>query len=112
MAAPILLLGLILTIFQFLPVSQTPSDWESSKSIAKSMLRDRVTRRKLLGYWVLLVLGWIVLGMWGVDEWLANHAVRFIAWWAACLMLTFLLILFALYDALSVVREEREKRDL
>jgi hypothetical protein len=93
-------------------VSQTPSDWDSSKSIAKSMLRDRVTRRKLLGYWVLLVLGWIVLGMWGVDEWLADHAMRFIAWWGVCLVLTLLLILFALYDALSVVREERDKRDL
>ena len=107
----ILLLGLILTIFQPPPVSQTPSDWDSSKSIAKSMLRDRVTRRKILGYWVLLVLGWIVLGMWIIDGWLAESATRFISWWAACLVLTLLLILFALYDALSVVREEREKRE-
>lgn len=76
------------------------------------MLRDRVTRRKMLGYWVLLVLGWISLGMWGIDEWLADSAVRFLIWWGACFVITLMLIMFALYDALSVVREEREKRDL
>ena len=93
-------------------MSQTPSDWESSKSIAKSMLRDRVTRRKMLGFWVLLVLGWIVLGMWVVDGWLAHSAPRFIAWWGVCAVLTIMLIFFALYDALSVIREERADREL
>lgn len=91
-------------------MSQTPSDWDSSKSIAKSMLRDRVTRRKMLGYWLLGVLAWISIGMWAIDEWLADSAMRFIAWWGVCLLLTLMLIMFALHDALSVIREEREKR--
>lgn len=76
------------------------------------MLRDRVTRRKMLGYWVLVILAWIALGMWGIDEWLADSAMRFVVWWSVCMLLTLMLIMFALHDALSVVREEREKRDL
>ena len=74
------------------------------------MLRDRVTRRKMLSYWLLVVLGWIVLGTWVIDEWLAGSAMRFLIWWGVCLVLTLMLILFALYDAMSVIREEREKR--
>jgi hypothetical protein len=105
-----LLLGQIFKISQPTPVSQTPSDWESSKGIAKSMLRDRVSRRKILAYWVLFVLAWIVLGLWIIDGWLAESAMRFIAWWCACLVITLILIIFALYDALSVVREERSEK--
>lgn len=89
------------------PVSQTPSDWDSSKSIAKSMLRDRITRRKMLGYWLLVILAWIALGIWVIDGWLADSAMRFIIWWAACGVFTLILMIFALYDALSVMREER-----
>jgi hypothetical protein len=86
-------------------VSQTPSDWDSSKSIAKSMLRDRVTRRKMLSYWLLVVLAWIAVGMWVIDGWLADSAMRFLIWWGVCMMLTLMLILFALYDALRVLKE-------
>jgi len=86
-------------------VSQTPSDWDSSKSIAKSMLLDRVTRRKMLSYWLLVVLAWIAVGMWVIDGWLADSAMRFLIWWGVCMMLTLMLILFALYDALRVLKE-------
>ncbi len=74
------------------------------------MLRDRVTRRKILSYWLLLILAWIAFGMWGIDEWLANSAIRFLIWWGMCMLLTVMLILFALHDVLSVIREEREKK--
>lgn len=86
-------------------MSQTPSDWDSSKSIAKSMLLDRVTRRKMLSYWLLVVLAWIAVGMWVIDGWLADSAMRFLIWWGVCMMLTLMLILFALYDALRVLKE-------
>lgn len=91
-------------------MSQTPSDWDNSKGIAKSMLRDRVSRRKMLAYWLLFVLAWITLGLWIIDGWLAESATRFFVWWSACLIITLILIIFALYDALSVVREERSDR--
>ena len=87
-------------------MSQTPSDWDSSKSIAKSMLRDRVTRRKMLSYWLLVVLTWIAVGMWVIDGWLADSAMRFLIWWGVCMVLTLMLILFALYDALRVLKED------
>lgn len=87
-------------------MSQTPSDWDSSKSIAKSMLRDRVTRRKMLSYWLLVVLAWIAVGMWVIDGWLADSAMRFLIWWGVCMVLTLILILFALYDALRVLKED------
>ncbi len=74
------------------------------------MLRDRVTRRKMLSYGLLVILAWIALGMWGIDEWLAGSAMRFLIWWGVCMLLTLMLIMYALYDALSVIREEREKK--
>jgi len=76
------------------------------------MLRDRVTRRKMLGYGLLVILAWIALGMWGIDEWLSGSAMRFLIWWGVCMLLTLILIMFALHDALSVIREEREKKSL
>lgn len=108
----ILRLGQILSISQLSPMNQTPSDWNASKGIAKSMLRDRATRRKILGYGLFLVLAWIAIGMWGVDEWLADRAMRFLVWWGVCMFLTLMLVIFALHDALSVIREERSKKEL
>ncbi len=93
-------------------MSQTPSDWESSKSIAKSMLRDRGYRRKILTFWLLFVLAWIAIGQWVINDWLAGNAIRFLVWWAASAIHASILIILALNDALSVIREEREKRKL
>jgi polyferredoxin len=70
------------------------------------MLRDRVTRRKMLSYWLLVVLTWIAVGMWVIDGWLADSAMRFLIWWGVCMVLTLMLILFALYDALRVLKED------
>lgn len=91
-------------------MSETPSDWDSSKSIAKSMLRDRVSRRKILTYWLLFVLAWIVCGIWMIDGWLAGSAIRYLVWWGASAIHAIILVFLALHDALSVIREEREKR--
>lgn len=74
------------------------------------MLRDRVSRRKMLAYWLIFVLVWIVLGLWIIDGWLAESPTRFVIWWCGCLLITLILITLALYDALSAVREERSKR--
>ena len=91
-------------------MSDTPSDWESSKGIAKAILRDRPTRRKWLGRWLLLTVAWLSLGLWIIDSWLAVEVWRFVFWWGACGFLAIILLVFALYDSLAVIREERERR--
>jgi|AntRauTorckE6833_2_1112554.scaffolds.fasta_scaffold27416_2 hypothetical protein len=88
-------------------MKRTPSDWDSSKGIAKSILHDRVSRRKYLAGFLLVTLGWMGIGLWVLDGWLSDSAWRFIAWWAVCGVLSMILILFALYDALLAIREEK-----
>jgi hypothetical protein len=48
-------------------------------------------------------------GLWLIDRWLAENLWYFLGWWAFCGLNTLVLILFALYDALAVIREERGK---
>ena len=84
-------------------------DWQHSKALARAILRDRVQRRKWLARWLLLTMIWMVLGLWVLDGWLADEAWRFLLWWFACAVLAGILMIFAVYDALSVIREEREK---
>jgi len=91
-------------------MSETPSDWESSKGIAKAVLHDRPTRRKWLGRLLLLTLAWLSLGLWVIDSWLEAEVWRFVFWWAACGFLAIVLLVSALYDSLAVIREERGKR--
>lgn len=85
------------------------SDWQSSKGIAKAILHDRGMRRKWLGRWLMLTMGWMAVGLWVIDDWLGGEAWRFLAWWGGCAVLACVLMIFALYDALAVIREEREK---
>jgi hypothetical protein len=78
-----------------------------SVGIAKAILRDRVVRRKVLGWLLLVALGMMAVGLWLFDGWLGGGMWRFLLWWGACAGLTGFVMLFALYDALAVVREER-----
>lgn len=83
------------------------SDWESSRDIARVILRDRGRRRQWMGRWLLVTLVWMALGLWVLDGWLAGAAVRFLVWWGFCGVLAIGLMIFALYDSVAVVREER-----
>ena len=51
----------------------------------------------------------LAAGLWLVDEWLASSPWLFLLWWGGCAALTCLVMLFAVYDALAVIREERER---
>lgn len=73
------------------------------------ILRDREQRRKLMFRLLLIALGLMAGGLWAVEDWLAGNPWRFLIWWGACAAVTFLTMLLALYDALAVIREEREK---
>ena len=81
--------------------------WEDSKRLAAAMLRHRAIRRRWIGRLLLGDLLFMAAGLWGVDEWLADSPWRFLAWWGTCAVITLLVILAALHDALSVIREER-----
>lgn len=59
----------------------------------------------------MVTLGWMVVGLWVIDGWLGEDAVKFLVWWGICAVLAGVLLLFALYDALAVVREERGESD-
>jgi hypothetical protein len=83
--------------------------WENDKAVARGILRDRTARRKLIFRMLMAALGMMAGGLWVVDRWLAGDPWRFLIWWAVCAVLTGLVMVFALYDALAVIREERGK---
>ncbi len=85
------------------------SGWESQKNLARMILRDRGERRKLLFRMLMAALLIMAAGLWLIDGWLSENPWRFLLWWGGCGLLTIIVLVFALYDALAVIREEREK---
>lgn len=83
--------------------------WQDSRSLAKSILRDRIKRRKWLGRLIMFPIAMLGVGFWGIHEWLAGDVWRFVLWWGVCAVATCVVILFALYDALTTFAEERKK---
>ena len=85
------------------------SGWKDSKGIATAILRDRTARRKFIARLLLVPLAMMAAGLWLFDDLLATHIWAFLGWWGICAMTTLLVLMFALYDALAVMREERQK---
>ncbi len=90
-------------------VPQSSSWLGVTLAIARAILHHRATRRKWLGCGTLVMLGFFAVGLWGVDNWLGQSLLRFCIWWIGCGALTLVIMLFALYDALAVIREERSR---
>jgi polyferredoxin len=88
-------------------VKRENDDWNDSKRIASGILRDRSVRRRWLGAFLLASLSMIAAGVWVIDACLALGALVFLLWWGACSLLTFFTLLFAVYDALAVAKEEK-----
>lgn len=84
--------------------------WEDCKGIARAILHDRAARRRVIGRILLTALLMMAAGLWLIDGWLASGLLRFAIWWGGCAALTCVVMLFAVYDALAVLREERGKR--
>lgn len=84
--------------------------WRDGKALVRALFSDRATRRKIIGRMLMTALLMMVAGLWLIDGLLASNAWLFLAWWAVCAALTCLVICFAMYDALTVLREERGKR--
>ena len=83
--------------------------WVISLGLARMILDDRAQRRRLMLRSVLFLLGMFAVGLWGIDDWLRGGIWRFFGWWAGCGLLAMFVMALAVYDALAVIREEREK---
>jgi peptidoglycan biosynthesis protein MviN/MurJ (putative lipid II flippase) len=90
-------------------MAEWKAGWEAQKGIARVILRDRGERRKILFRLLLTALLMLPAGLWLIDGWLEASVWRFAIWWAGCGLLTVVVVLFALYDALAVIGEERAK---
>lgn len=89
-----------------------PGSWEHSTQLARSILHDRKERRKWMAYMMAVPVVMLALGLWVLDGWIWSSPWRVLFWWGGCAVMTFIVMIFAVYDALAVVREEREKSKL
>lgn len=85
-------------------------DWEADKAVARAILGDRKLRRKALAISLIIALGLLVIGLWVIDDWLAEGMIRFILWWGACALVALWVMLFALFDALLSIQELKGTR--
>jgi len=89
--------------------NKNPTSWSNSTGLARAILHDRAERRKWLFYMILVPLGMLAIGLWVIDEWIWANLWRVLLWWGACAVATGVVLIFALYDSLAVIREERER---
>lgn len=85
------------------------TSWNHGTGLARAILHDRAERRKWLFYLMLVPLGMLAVGLWIIDGWIWASLWRVLIWWGGCAVATLVVMLFAVYDALAVVREERAK---
>ncbi len=83
--------------------------WVISLGVARMILHERGLRRRLMLGSLVALLALFAAGLWWVDDWLRGGIWRFLGWWGTCGVLAVFVFLLAAYDALAVVREEREK---
>ncbi len=92
-------------------MGEKSTGWLASKAIATAILRDRAQRRQFISGVLIVLLAWICLGVWPLASWLSQGLWRFSLYWGACALLCLFLLLMALFDALSVVKEEHDEVD-
>lgn len=94
---------------EFKMPTEKDGTWSASTGLARGILHDRGERRKWLAWMILLPLLMIAAGLWVIEAWLWQNPWRALCWWGACAVATLVVILFATYDALAAVSEERKK---
>ena len=90
-------------------MDRKPDSWSASTGLARAILHDRAERRKWLGRMALVPLAMLGIGLWLIDGWIWDSPWRVLLWWGGCALITCVVMLFAVYDALAVIREERAK---
>ncbi len=80
-----------------------------AKAIAEVTLRDRKRRRQFMSGLLLVLIVLFVLGVWPLSNWLGQGLWRFLVFWGGTAFWCCFLLLMAIYDALAVIREEKQK---
>lgn len=86
--------------------------WQMSLAIAAVTLADRGKRRNFINWLLAFIVAYFVLGNWPLDSWLSQGLWRMFFFWGFLGVLLIVLMLFALFDALAVIGEERRKAGL
>ncbi len=90
-------------------MSGRPTWWLMSKAIAQVTLGDRKRRRQFISALLAVLVGLFALGVWPLSEWLGLGLWRFLIFWGGAACLCGFILLMAVYDALSVIGEEKKK---
>jgi hypothetical protein len=86
--------------------------WQMSRAMATVTLTDRARRRGFINGLLAFIMAWFAVGQWVLDEWLGAGLWRMLFYWGFLVFLCLMMVLLALFDALSVVGEERQKLGL
>ncbi|HEY2342256.1 MAG TPA: hypothetical protein VGH90_04460 [Chthoniobacteraceae bacterium] len=78
--------------------------------ICKGLIRNQSARRLIMFYDVIVALVMVFGGACIHKQWVAEHLLFSVVYWAACMLLTFLAILLALFDMLLVRSAARRER--
>lgn len=78
--------------------------------VCKGLIRSHRARRTLMFYNVLVLLILIFLGSTVFWSWRVDHRLLFVVYWFACMWLTLLAILLAIYDMARVRLDARRAR--
>jgi uncharacterized membrane protein YbhN (UPF0104 family) len=78
--------------------------------VCKGLIRHHRARRTLMFYSVLFAIILVFSGSTLLWPLLRNHPFLFLCYWAACVWITFLAVLLALYDVAKIRQEGRLER--
>jgi hypothetical protein len=80
--------------------------------VTRGLLRDERSRRKIMGFSVLIAVAMVVAGLTGLRRWLNphEHPWRFICFWFICAWETVLVLLLAFLDLLLIRAQARGTR--
>jgi hypothetical protein len=80
--------------------------------VTRGLLRDEHSRRKTMGFSLLVAVAMVVAGLTVLRPWLNphEHPWRFIFFWFACVWETLLVLLLALLDLLLLRAQARAAR--
>ena len=92
-------------------MEKKPSWFAFSLAVARSLLQVRDTRRKLILYVIVVILAACFLGYWPLASWLEDSQLRFVGYWGACFFLTIFLMLLALYDFLTILKDYKDEKE-
>ncbi len=79
-------------------------------AITRGIVRDQRARRTVLFFVVLGAMGMLFVGSVVIPKFLELRPLVFLGWWGACLWLTVLSLLLALFDLLMLRKAARQER--